>query len=91
MSSVWQMTAVKLVGIPPTPYSLTLCRARVEPDADWDVAGHLQQAREAKRQIGVVSATFLIVNRVIGTGIFATPGSIFALSGSVGLSLFIWV
>ncbi|KAL2151718.1 hypothetical protein VTH82DRAFT_6816 [Thermothelomyces myriococcoides] len=53
--------------------------------------GHLQAAREAKRQIGVVSATFLIVNRVIGTGIFATPGSIFALSGSVGLSLFIWV
>lgn len=53
--------------------------------------GHLQQARDAKRQIGVVSATFLIVNRVIGTGIFATPGSILALSGSVGLSLFMWV
>jgi amino acid transporter len=28
---------------------------------------------------------------MIGTGIFATPSSIFALSGSVGLSLFIWV
>ncbi|KAK1750378.1 amino acid/polyamine transporter I [Echria macrotheca] len=54
-------------------------------------AGHLEDAREAKRQIGVVSATFLIVNRVIGTGIFATPGAILALSGSVGLSLFIWV
>ncbi|KAK4118532.1 amino acid transporter [Parathielavia appendiculata] len=51
----------------------------------------LEQAAEAKRQIGVVSATFLIVNRVIGTGIFATPGAILALSGSVGLSLFIWV
>jgi amino acid transporter len=38
-----------------------------------------------------VSATFLVVNRVIGTGIFATPGSILALSGSVGLSLFMWV
>ncbi|KAK4448712.1 putative high affinity methionine permease [Podospora aff. communis PSN243] len=53
--------------------------------------GQLEQAREAKRHIGVVSATFLIVNRVIGTGIFATPGAILALSGSVGLSLFIWV
>ncbi|KAK5655204.1 hypothetical protein OQA88_6103 [Cercophora sp. LCS_1] len=53
--------------------------------------GHLQQARDAKRQIGIVSATFLIVNRVIGTGIFATPGAILSLSGSVGLSLFIWV
>ena len=28
---------------------------------------------------------------MIGTGIFATPSSIFALSGSVGLALFIWV
>lgn len=55
------------------------------------LSGHLQQAADAKRQIGVVSATFLVVNRVIGTGIFATPGAILALSGSVGLSLFIWV
>jgi amino acid transporter len=55
------------------------------------LSGHLQQARDAKRQIGVVSATFLIVNRVIGTGIFATPGAILSLSGSVGLSLFMWV
>jgi amino acid transporter len=38
-----------------------------------------------------VSATFLVVNRIIGTGIFATPGAILALSGSVGLSLFMWV
>lgn len=28
---------------------------------------------------------------MIGTGIFATPSSIYALSGSVGLALFIWV
>ena len=37
------------------------------------------------------SAIFLIFNRMVGTGIFATPSAIFALSGSVGLSLFIWV
>lgn len=28
---------------------------------------------------------------MIGTGIFATPSEIFSLSGSVGLSLFIWI
>ena len=28
---------------------------------------------------------------MVGTGIFATPSSIFALSGSVGLALFMWV
>ncbi|TEA22329.1 High-affinity methionine permease [Colletotrichum sidae] len=53
--------------------------------------GRIEHAREAKRQIGITTAIFLIVNRVIGTGIFATPGSILRLSGSVGLSLFIWV
>lgn len=53
--------------------------------------GEIQRAREAKRQIGVTSATFLIVNRIIGTGIFATPAAIVSLSGSVGLALFIWV
>ncbi|KAJ5997238.1 hypothetical protein N7522_008898 [Penicillium canescens] len=46
---------------------------------------------ENRRQLGVFSASLLIFNRVIGTGIFATPGTILALSGSVGLSLFMWV
>lgn len=33
----------------------------------------------------------LIFNRVVGTGIFATPSTILQLSGSVGLSLFLWM
>ncbi|THH13249.1 hypothetical protein EW146_g6945 [Bondarzewia mesenterica] len=45
----------------------------------------------AKRTIGLASAIFLIFNRIIGTGIFATPSSILASSGSVGLALFMWV
>lgn len=44
-----------------------------------------------RREIGFISAVFLIFNRMVGTGIFATPSSILALSGSVGLALFIWV
>ncbi|KAJ5202003.1 uncharacterized protein N7498_006666 [Penicillium cinerascens] len=44
-----------------------------------------------RRQIGVISASMLIFNRVVGTGIFATPSTILQLSGSVGLSLFMWV
>lgn len=60
------------------------------PHSDID-NGSLYQVRQAKRQIGVTSAVFLIFNRMIGTGIFATPSAIFSLSGSVGLSLFIWV
>lgn len=51
----------------------------------------LQNARENKRQIGVLTASMLIFNRIIGTGIFATPAAILSLSGSVGLSLMMWV
>ena len=51
----------------------------------------LEASSEERRNIGVFTAIFLIFNRMVGTGIFATPSSIFALSGSVGLSLFLWV
>lgn len=44
-----------------------------------------------RRQIGVVSAVFIIFNRMVGTGVFATPSYILSLSGSVGLALFMWV
>ncbi|KAF5327350.1 hypothetical protein D9619_005092 [Psilocybe cf. subviscida] len=39
------------------------------------------------RQIGVVTAMFMIFNRMIGTGVFATPSTILGFSGSVGLAL----
>lgn len=45
---------------------------------------------EHKRNVGVISAIFLIVNRLIGTGIFSTPSSIFSQSGSPGLALILW-
>ncbi|GIZ38676.1 hypothetical protein CKM354_000208500 [Cercospora kikuchii] len=47
-------------------------------------------AQQSKRQIGVVSAAFLIFNRMVGTGIFATPSGILSQTGSVGLALFMW-
>ncbi|KAH8834803.1 high affinity methionine permease [Flagelloscypha sp. PMI_526] len=43
------------------------------------------------RQIGPFSATFVIFNRIVGAGIFATPSTILRFSGSVGLSLLIWI
>ncbi|KAL4940966.1 hypothetical protein BDV06DRAFT_230017 [Aspergillus oleicola] len=36
------------------------------------------------------SAYILVVSRVIGSGIFATPGSIVKSSGSIGLSILLW-
>ncbi|PFH62036.1 hypothetical protein XA68_15359 [Ophiocordyceps unilateralis] len=53
--------------------------------------GRLELARENKRQIGIFSASLLIFNRTIGTAIFATPATILSLSGSIGLSLMLWL
>ncbi|KAF5005344.1 hypothetical protein FDECE_8202 [Fusarium decemcellulare] len=44
-----------------------------------------------ERTIGVFGAASLIVNKMIGAGIFSTPSGIFKLSGSVGMSLMCWV
>ncbi|KXN87037.1 High-affinity methionine permease [Leucoagaricus sp. SymC.cos] len=43
------------------------------------------------RTIGFWSAVFIIFNRIIGTGIFATPAAVLSLSGSVGLSMVLWL
>ncbi|VEU22152.1 DEKNAAC103118 [Brettanomyces naardenensis] len=53
-------------------------------------SGQVVPIDKNKKQIGVISATGLIFNRVVGTGIFATTSTIYALSGSVGLSLILW-
>ncbi|KAL4796345.1 amino acid/polyamine transporter I [Aspergillus venezuelensis] len=37
------------------------------------------------------SAYILVVSRVIGSGVFATPGSIVKSSGSIGLSITLWI
>ena len=43
------------------------------------------------RNLGWSSAYILIISRVIGSGIFATPGAIVRSVGSVGMTLMLWV
>jgi amino acid transporter len=43
------------------------------------------------RNLGWSSAYILVISRVIGSGIFATPGAIVRSVGSIGLSLVLWV
>ncbi|EME88719.1 uncharacterized protein MYCFIDRAFT_185287 [Pseudocercospora fijiensis CIRAD86] len=42
------------------------------------------------RHLGLFSTILLVVNRIIGTGIYSTPGAITAGVGSVGASLILW-
>ncbi|KIY72206.1 APC amino acid permease [Cylindrobasidium torrendii FP15055 ss-10] len=44
-----------------------------------------------KRSLGLFSASSLVFNRIVGTGIFATPSLILRASGSVGMALLMWV
>lgn len=41
--------------------------------------------------LGVFACMSLIINKMIGTGIFSTPSLIFALSGNIATSLILWV
>ncbi|KAH9217777.1 amino acid transporter [Leptodontidium sp. 2 PMI_412] len=43
------------------------------------------------RRLGVFSTTFLIIGRIIGSGIFSTPSSITKSTGSVVAAMFMWV
>ena len=43
------------------------------------------------RNLGWSSAYIIIISRVVGSGIFATPGAIVNSVGSIGLSLLLWV
>jgi amino acid transporter len=45
----------------------------------------------ARKELGWSSAYVLVVSRVIGSGIFATPGVIIQSVGSPGLSLILWI
>lgn len=56
-----------------------------QPD---DIEQHLDHHELPQgRQLGVLSASFLMANRVVGTGVFSTTSTILDQSGSVGMSL----
>ncbi|KAF9265693.1 high-affinity methionine permease [Marasmius fiardii PR-910] len=69
-----------------------------EPDQEASGSGHatgdgesFDQVPPENRRLGTLSAVMLITNRMIGTGIFATPASIVGATGSIGLALFLWL
>lgn len=51
----------------------------------------LPESAVSGRNLGWMSAYILIISRVIGSGIFATPGDIVRSTGSIGLALLLWI
>lgn len=43
------------------------------------------------RKLGVFSTTLLIINRVVGTGIYSTPSAIITNTDNIGATLLFWV
>lgn len=67
-------------------------KAMVQEDVETgDITEENKYAYDDSRKLGITGAVFLILNKMIGTGIFSTPSSIFAATGSVGVSLMLWV
>ncbi|KAL4762387.1 APC family permease [Aspergillus foveolatus] len=67
-------------------HAVLLPRALPETDRDeYDGFSH------QRRHLGLLSTTFLITNRMIGTAIFSTPSAIAASVGSAGAALALWV
>ncbi|KAK8018700.1 hypothetical protein PG991_007890 [Apiospora marii] len=76
----------------------------VDEDGSFGEVGEQRVQKIAiaeSRKIGVTGAVFLILNKMIGTGIpppltacdivFSTPSSVFAATGSVGVAIMLWV
>jgi hypothetical protein len=60
------------------------------PDSG-SVQDELTYQFDDSRKLGITSSVFVILNKMIGTGIFSTPSGVFAATGSVGVSLFLWI
>lgn len=56
-----------------------------------DKEGSLSSGKSLKRQLGLFSATMILVGTVIGSGIFNTPGKVAEAAGGSGPNLLAWV
>lgn len=70
------------------PQSLSLSNPRVEIPTEFS---KILPGSNPGENLTWTSAYILVVSRVIGSGIFATPGSIVKSAGSIGLTLVVWL
>ncbi|ANB13907.1 Mup1p [Sugiyamaella lignohabitans] len=60
-------------------------------DIDNGVPFDPEHGHAHRKTLGIPTATFLMLNKMIGTGIFSIPSSVYELTGSVGWSLVLWI
>ncbi|KJZ78515.1 hypothetical protein HIM_01906 [Hirsutella minnesotensis 3608] len=75
-------------SVPVSPVNSSISHDASEPAALIESQTY---AVPEDRKLGVGGAVLLIFNKVIGTGIFSTPSIVFAVTGSVGISLILWM
>ena len=74
----------------------------ISPHQDGEIAGNIQPSRHVEddvlpetstigRNLSWQSAYVIVISRVVGSGIFATPGTIVQSVGSPGLALLLWL
>lgn len=94
--------ALPLLYSPPTPTFPTGGYSTVKPDTSSPQSLDAAESRAIEndvlpetstlgRTLSRQSAYILVISRVLGSGIFATPGTIIRAVGSIGLALSLWV
>lgn len=74
-------------------YGATATKSLLKPSLE---AGSVSQDDNLEdttvgRNLGWSSAVIMIFSRMIGSGVFATPGTILVTAGSPGMSLILWI
>ena len=82
----------------PTPSYSSISKSSIAEELGPDlkhsrsVENHvLPETSVIGRNLGWGGAFILVISRVIGSGIFATPGAIVRETGSIGLALCLWI
>ncbi|KAE8553850.1 hypothetical protein EYB25_002388 [Talaromyces marneffei] len=88
MSDIESSENTPLLSPSSTPSSDTICPDAPDRSVEHDT---IPETATYGRNISWSSAYILVISRVIGSGIFATPGAIVKSVGSIGLALSLWV
>ncbi|KAG8628950.1 hypothetical protein KVT40_002815 [Elsinoe batatas] len=83
---------VETLSIPaPSPPDLEAPKPPLPPSSSPHTDPTLLETATTGRHLGLLSSLILILSRVIGSGIFAMPGTILQSVGSPLLSLLVWL